>query len=119
MLQLNSGFLPRSRLRQPPSVTKSAPFRSGSVIGAGENFRADLLSVTRDLRAFALTLLGDSGRTDDLVQETLLRALEKWDSFEPGTNLQAWAFTILRNLFNSEYHKRKRGVEDMDGLFAA
>src|SRR3954451_10041705 len=119
MLQLNSGFLPRSRPRQPSSVTKSAPFRSGSVIGAGENFRADLLSVPRDLRAFALTLLGDSERADDLVQETLLRALEKWDTFEPGTNLQAWAFTLMRNLFYSDYRQRRREVEDVDGLFAA
>jgi RNA polymerase sigma-70 factor, ECF subfamily len=82
-------------------------------------FRVDLLAVTRNLRAFALTLLGDSERADDLVQETLLRALEKWDRFEPGTNLQAWAFTLMRNLFYSDYRQRRREVEDVDGLFAA
>ena len=41
------------------------------------------------------------------------------DSFEPGTNMSAWLFTILRNLFRSEYRKRRREVEDGDGGYAA
>jgi len=41
------------------------------------------------------------------------------DRFEPGTKLQAWLITMLRNLFYSECRKRKREVEDVDGLFAA
>jgi RNA polymerase sigma-70 factor (ECF subfamily) len=52
------------------------------------------------------------------VQETLLRALANLGSFEQGTNISAWLFTILRNLFRSEYRKRRREVEDADGLFA-
>ena len=55
---------------------------------------------------------------DDLVQETLLRALAHIDSFEPGTNMPAWLFTILRNLFRSEYRKRRREVEDAEGRYA-
>ena len=47
-----------------------------------------------------------------------MRALANIDSFEPGTNLPAWLFTILRNLFRSEYRKRKREVEDSEGRFA-
>ena len=40
------------------------------------------------------------------------------DSFQPGTNMPAWLFTILRNLFRSEYRKRRREVEDADGSYA-
>ena len=70
------------------------------------------------LRAFAISLTGSLDRADDLVQETLLRALSNLDRFERGTNLQAWMFTILRNLFHSEYRKRRREVEDVDGSYA-
>jgi RNA polymerase sigma-70 factor (ECF subfamily) len=52
------------------------------------------------------------------VQETLLRALANIDSFQPGSNLAAWLFTILRNLFRSDYRKRRREVEDADGSYA-
>src|SRR5215211_3714709 len=86
---------------------------------ADADFRANLLSATRNLRAFALSLVGDADRADDLVQDTILRALQKQDRFEPGTKLQAWVLTLMRNLFYSEYRKRKREVEDVDGLFAA
>jgi RNA polymerase sigma-70 factor (ECF subfamily) len=57
-------------------------------------------------------------RADDLVQETILRALANIDSFQPGTNMAAWLFTILRNLFRSEYRKRRREVEDVEGKYA-
>ena len=70
------------------------------------------------LRAFAISLSGNVDRADDLVQETLLRAMANIDSFEPGTNMSAWLFTILRNLFRSEYRKRRREVEDADGSYA-
>ena len=69
------------------------------------------------LRAFAISLCGNGDRADDLVQETLLRALANIHSFQPGTNLPAWLFTILRNLFRSEYRKRRREVEDADGSY--
>ena len=71
------------------------------------------------LRAFAISLSGNIDRADDLVQETLLRALTHIDHFERGTNLQAWLFTILRNLFHSDYRKRRREVEDPDGIMAS
>ena len=70
------------------------------------------------LRAFAISLSGNIDRADDLVQETLLRAMANIDSFQPGTNMSAWLFTILRNLFRSEYRKRRREVEDADGSYA-
>jgi RNA polymerase sigma-70 factor (ECF subfamily) len=80
--------------------------------------RDQILSTVPSLRAFAISLSGNVDRADDLVQETLLRALANIHSFQPGTNLSAWLFTILRNLFRSEYRKRKREVEDTDGSFS-
>ena len=80
--------------------------------------RDQVLATVPSLRAFAISLCGNIDRADDLVQETLLRALAHIDSFQPGTNMSAWLFTILRNLFRSEYRKRRREVEDGDGRYA-
>ncbi len=80
--------------------------------------RDQVLGTVPSLRAFAITLCGNIDRADDLVQETVLRALSHIDSYEPGTNMPAWLFTILRNLFRSEYRKRRREVEDADGRYA-
>jgi RNA polymerase sigma-70 factor (ECF subfamily) len=80
--------------------------------------REAMLAAVPSLRAFAISLSGNVDRADDLVQETLLRAMANIDSFQPGTNMSAWLFTILRNLFRSEYRKRRREVEDADGSYA-
>ena len=80
--------------------------------------RDQMLSAVPSLRAFAISLSGNVDRADDLVQETLLRAIANIESFQPGTNMSAWLFTILRNLFRSEYRKRRREVEDTDGSYA-
>jgi RNA polymerase sigma-70 factor (ECF subfamily) len=80
--------------------------------------RDAILAAIPKLRAFGISLSGNVDRADDLVQETMLRALANIDSFQPGTNLQAWLFTILRNLFRSEYRKRRREVEDVEGRYA-
>lgn len=83
-----------------------------------ESVRKAVLGAVPSLRAFAISLCGNIDRADDLVQETLLRALANIDSFQPGTNMSAWLFTILRNHFRSEYRKRRREVEDGDGHYA-
>ena len=80
--------------------------------------RDQMLAAVPSLRAFAISLSGNVDRADDLVQETLLRAIANIESFQPGTNMSAWLFTILRNLFRSEYRKRRREVEDADGSYA-
>jgi len=67
--------------------------------------RDAMLAAVPRLRAFAIALCGKVDRADDLVQETLLRAIGNINSFQPGTNMCAWLFTILRNLFRSEYRK--------------
>ena len=79
--------------------------------------RDTMLATVPRLRAFAVSLSGNVDRADDLVQETLVKALHSIDSFRPGTNLAAWLFTILRNHFRSEYRKRRREVEDVDGRY--
>ena len=80
--------------------------------------RDAMLAAVPSLRAFAISLCGNVDRADDLVQETLLRAMANIDSFQPGTNMSAWLFTILRNLFRSDYRKRRREVEDAEGSYA-
>ncbi len=79
-------------------------------------FRQDLLAAIPSLRAFAISLSQNADRADDLVQETLVKAWDKQASFQPGTNLKAWVFTILRNEFYSQMRKRGREVQDSDGL---
>ncbi len=81
-------------------------------------FRDDLIACIPPLRAFAISLTGKVDRADDLVQETLLKAWAHRESFEPGTKLKAWLFTILRNEFYTVFRKRKREVEDADSVIA-
>src|SRR5665213_1697479 len=80
---------------------------------------ADLISAIPNLRAFAVSLCGNPDRADDLVQETLVKAWSNLGSFVEGTNMPAWLFTILRNIYYSEYRKRRREVADSDGAIAA
>ncbi|MGB3500721.1 MAG: sigma-70 family RNA polymerase sigma factor [Mesorhizobium sp.] len=83
------------------------------------DFKAGLLAAIPNLRAFAVSLTHSSDRADDLVQETLVKAWDKQRSFEPGTNLKAWLFTILRNEFYSQMRKRGREIQDSDGIMTA
>jgi len=78
-----------------------------------------MLGLIPNLRAFAVSLCGDIERADDLVQESLLKAWDHLESFQEGTNLRAWLFTILRNTYFSECRRRRREVEDRDGTKAA
>ncbi|MCC6205676.1 MAG: RNA polymerase sigma factor [Hyphomicrobiales bacterium] len=82
-------------------------------------FKADLLAAIPSLRAFAVSLSQNADKADDLVQETLVKAWDKHESFQMGTNLKAWLFTILRNEFYSQMRKRGREVQDTDGAMTA
>src|SRR3712207_1528684 len=83
------------------------------------SLRDEILAAIPSLRAFAISLVHDRNWADDLVQDTLVRAWGALDRFERGTNLNAWLFTILRNLFHSQYRRMKREVADPDGSYAA
>lgn len=69
------------------------------------------------MRAFAISLTRDSTSADDMVQEALVKAWSNIDSFEPGTNMRAWLFTILRNGFYSSRRKARREVADVTGAY--
>ena len=87
-------------------------------MAAHDKLKDDLVRAIPSLRAFALSLCGNSERADDLVQETLMKAWANLSSFVEGTNLSAWLFTILRNAFYSDSRKRRREIEDADGQMA-
>ena len=76
------------------------------------SFREDVVAMLPRLRAYARGLAaGDRALADDLVQDTVLLALRAEARFTPGTNLEAWLLTILRNRFLSAVgHRRRRQV---------
>lgn len=87
------------------------------------DLKGQLLETLPKLRAFAFSLCGRTGgrieRAEDLVQETVMKALANIHTFVPGSNLTGWLYTILRNEFYSDYRKRRREIQDEDGYHAA
>ena len=81
------------------------------------DFKRTMLACLPSLRAFAVSLSGRHDKADDLVQDTIMKAWAKKTSFEHGTNMKAWLFTILRNEFYSQARKRGREIQDSDGYF--
>jgi RNA polymerase sigma-70 factor (ECF subfamily) len=74
----------------------------------------DLIEHLPRLRRYARALTGDAGRADDLVQDTLERALAKLDRWQPGSDLRAWLFTLMHNLFVSQLRARRPQETAMD-----
>ena len=72
------------------------------------SLRGEMLQLLPDLRAFARFLVRNPTAADDLVQDTVVRALGALPQFQAGTNLKAWLFTILRNLFFEQSRRRRR-----------
>jgi RNA polymerase sigma-70 factor (ECF subfamily) len=83
-----------------------------------ESWRDEVVALIPALRAFAWSLSHNASDADDLVQEALIKAWSHRDKFEPGTNLRAWLFTILRNTYYSAVTRRRREVRDEDGKYA-
>ena len=67
----------------------------------------DMVALMPQMHNFARSLCRDAVRAADLVQEALLRALSNVERFQPGTNLKAWLFTILRNEHYSQLRRQK------------
>lgn len=86
-----------------------------SELAGADRIQAKLVNLLPALNAFARRFYRAQTDADDLVQETLLRALANLDKFEEGTNLKSWLFTIMRNAFNTRYAIARRempGLED-------
>jgi len=73
----------------------------------------NIIALIPALRAFGRSLCRQGEDVDDLVQETLVRALGSIHQFEPGTNLRSWLFTIMRNAF---YTGKRKQVRERPGL---
>lgn len=78
--------------------------------------RDELISHLPAMRAFAISLTRSRSAADDAVQDAVLKALTNFDKFEPGTNMRAWLFTILRNTYYSSRRKYHRETSDPDGI---
>ncbi|MEL6548945.1 MAG: RNA polymerase sigma factor [Pseudomonadota bacterium] len=86
---------------------------------AKTDVRDQLVEHLGPMRAFALNLTRNSALADDMVQDALVKAWTKIETFEEGTNMRAWLFTILRNTYYSHHRKARREVADVDGTYAA
>jgi RNA polymerase sigma-70 factor, ECF subfamily len=85
--------------------------RSPSIIGteaAVEDFGSQLETQIPRLRRYARVLCRDAERADELVQDCLYRAIRKSHLFQPGSNLRAWLFTILHNLYVNSVRRGTR-----------
>src|SRR3954451_16250097 len=87
-------------------------------VTANPEIREAMLAAIPSLRAFAISLTRNTDYADDLVQNAILRAWRNIQKFQPGTSMNAWLFTILRNSFLSQYRYNRRHVEDPDGSYA-
>ena len=71
-------------------------------------FNQLLVSNAEFLKPFAITLTRDSEEAKDLFQETLYRAIANKDKYNVGTNIKAWLYTIMRNIFINNYRRRAK-----------
>ncbi len=88
-----------------PSKCKAA---SQAEVAPAQDLRRELAALLPELRAYARFLVRDRSKSDDLVQDTVVRALASIAQFQPDTSLKAWVFTILRNAFFEQARRRKR-----------
>lgn len=84
------------------------------------NGGTELIQHIPRLRRYARALTGDAAQADDLVQDTLERALAKLDLWRPGSDLRAWLFTLMHNLFVNQIRaaasRPVQGLDDLDEI---
>ena len=81
-----------------------------------ETFRVDMLKVLPRLQAFARVLTRNREAAEDLLQDTVVRALRAHRSFQPGSNMLAWLCTILRNQHISGLRRRRHEAMPIEDL---
>jgi RNA polymerase sigma-70 factor (ECF subfamily) len=98
----------------PPS--SPAPANCDARGPAGDTFERDLVALMPQLKNFSRALCGRHALAEDIAQEALAKAWRARDSFDPGTNLKAWLFTILRHEYYS-YMRREWRQAPLDDDF--
>ena len=78
---------------------------------SANDFDITLIECTRTLKPFAIRLTRSADEAEDLLQEMAYRALKSRDKFAENTNLPAWLFTIMKNIFINNYRRSKRMEE--------
>src|SRR5947209_8736518 len=81
-----------------------------------QEFNSMVLTQAEALKPFVVTLTRDRETAKDLCQETLFKAFAYRDNYRPGTNMKAWLFTIMRNIFINDYRRNRRKRVIMDTL---
>jgi len=77
-------------------------------------FNKILLNNADFLKPFAINLTRDSEAANDLYQETLYKALANQEKYSVGTNIKAWLFTIMRNIFINDYRRKAKQKTILD-----
>jgi len=95
-------------VRRPTSAARHARASAATAPAPHAAFEVACIPHQQELFGVAMRICRDPDTAKDLVQETLLRAMVAWTSFEPGSNLRAWLFRILTNSFINGYRKRRR-----------
>jgi RNA polymerase sigma-70 factor (ECF subfamily) len=94
------------------STASLSPNRSQAALLERHTFETQLLNLLPALRVFALSLTRNNFNAEDLVQDSLVRALNAYDQFEPDSNMKSWVFMILHNRFLSGLREKKIEVLD-------
>ncbi|MEL6675884.1 MAG: RNA polymerase sigma factor [Bacteroidota bacterium] len=82
-------------------------------------FQTAVVNIHTSLKPIAFKLTRDAEEADDLIQDTLVKAISNREKFAEGTNLKAWMYTIMKNTFITNYHrlvKRKTFIDTTDNL---
>ena len=87
---------------------------------ASANFVSNLTALQSNLLNFAYMLTSNRDDAYDLLQDTLLKAMDNEDKYAEGTNFKGWVFTIMRNTFINNYRRNSRAatvVDTTDNLY--